>query len=391
MIPGFEFARIPGIHFGPGTFSRLADVVSRIGDRVLVVTGERSLEASGRWIQLSESLDRRSVTLFHVRTGREPSPDDVDRAVSEFRSEDIRVVLAVGGGSVLDLGKAISAMLPHEKSVTDFLEGIGTEEHSGEKVPFVAVPTTSGTGSEATKNAVLSKIGPDGYKKSLRHDNFVPDAAVVDPELILSCPPDVTASTGMDACTQLLEALVSPAATPLTDLLALEGLKSIKDNLVAACTDGAGNVEVRGAMAYAALLSGICLANAGLGIVHGLASPIGGYFPVPHGVVCGTLLASATWVNIEALRREETGDEALRKYARVGWLFSGRDGTDVTEGCDRLVEVLDEWTEQLDIPKLGAYGVAESDVSKILDHTGLKNNPVQLDRGDIQRILEDRI
>ena len=190
----------------------------------------------------------------------------------------IDVVLSTGGGSVIDAGKAVSAMLRVEGSVAEYLEDVGTRKHPGTKVPFVAVPTTAGTGCEATRNAVLSRVGPDGFKKSLRHDNFLPDAAVVDPVLTLSCPPDITAACGLDALTQLLESFVSTKASVLTDVLALSGLEHIGNSLVPACTNSGQDIDMRANLSYAALMSGITLTSAGLGTVHGFASSIGGLF-----------------------------------------------------------------------------------------------------------------
>jgi len=393
MIPTFRFSRIPDVHFGAGTFSRLADLIARRGGNVLLVTGKRSLEVGGRKDMLLDALREKGVTVFHVSVTGEPTPELVDETAARYRGFGIEVVCAVGGGSVIDAGKAVSAMLPKEgDSVSDYLEGVGTETHDGVKVPFIAAPTTAGTGSEATKNAVLSRVGPRGFKKSLRHDNLVPDTAVIDPELTLSCPEPVTTASGMDAFCQLLEAYVSVKATPMTDALALSGLEYASRNLLPACTDGAGDLHVRTGMSYAALLSGVALANAGLGIVHGLASAIGGLFDIPHGVICGTLLAPAVRTTIERLRGlGEEGDLFLEKYARVGATVTGGGGRGTAWCCDALAAELERWAELLDLPFLGDYGVSEADVENILDGTANKNNPVELGREDIRRIVEARL
>ena len=259
-LASFQFYRTPRVRFGAGAFAALAEEAAGFGDEVLVVTGRRSLRASGRLDRLLRSLGERSLAHTVVETSGEPSPERIDEAVAAFRDRRISVVLAVGGGSVVDAGKAISAMLPCAGSVRSYLEGVGDREHSGEKLPFIAVPTTAGTGSEATKNAVLSSVGLDGFKASLRHDNFVPDLAVLDPELSLSCPADVSAACGMDAFCQLLESYVSTRASPLTDSLAVEGLRRAAGSLVAVCTTGADDLEARASMTHASFVSGITLA-----------------------------------------------------------------------------------------------------------------------------------
>ncbi len=394
MIRPFSFAGVPGIVFGPGEFRRVHRTIREFGRHVLILTGLSSLERSGKWDELAEGLAEESIRWSRVTLQGEPSPDFVDDTVSQFREEGVQVVLAVGGGSVVDAGKAISAMLPQDDSVCEYLEGVGHREHNGEKVPFVAVPTTSGTGSEATKNAVLSRIGPQGFKKSIRHDRFIPDVAVIDPELALSCPADVSAACGMDAFTQLLESYVSTKASPFTDALAHSGLSFLKDSLVPVCTTEPNNIEKRAAMAYASLVSGITLANAGLGVVHGLASPIGGQFPIPHGVVCGTLVGAEIRINIEKLRQQgQDGHVALRKYAQVGALLGGKGfrEEETHSCCDLLTDRIDEWTELLNLPRLGDFGVRTSDLDGIAQSTGNKNNPVELNPEEVRGLLLRRL
>ncbi len=394
MIHPFSFSGVPRILFGPGGFDGLDRIVREFGRKALVVTGTSSLDRSGNWDRLASRLRKGSIPYDRVIVKGEPSPDFIDSTVSAFRDRDIQVVLAVGGGSVVDAGKAISAMLPQETSVYDYLEGIGGRTHNGEKVPFIAVPTTSGTGSEATKNAVLSKVGEEGYKRSIRHDRFIPDVAVVDPELMLSCPPGISAACGMDAFTQLVESYVSTQASPFTDALAFSGISHLKESLIPVCTTEGGNIQKRAAMAYASLVSGITLASAGLGVVHGLASPVGGFFPIPHGVACGTLLGAATRMNVEKLRRQgEEGCWALRKYARIGALIRGRDPReeDMDLCCDLLVETVDNWTDLLRIPRLGQYGIGPSHFHKILEGAANKNNPVKLNEEEIKDLLSMRL
>jgi len=408
-IKGFEFSRLPRVHFGSGAFAGIGRVMASFGRNILVVTGGRSLLASGRLDLLWKALRHESLAPFQVTASGEPSPESVDLAVAQCRGRDIQAVLAVGGGSVIDAGKAISAMLPGGGSVFDYLEGVGTgARHSGRKLPFVAVPTTAGTGSEATKNAVLSRTGPSGFKKSLRHENFIPDVAVIDPQLSLTCPAPLTAACGMDAFTQLLESYLSTKASPLTDALALSGIEAIGGSLVQACSDGAGDEKVRGRMAYGAFLSGVTLANAGLGLVHGLASAVGGVREIPHGVVCGTLMGAVNAATIrKLLDREGPGHPALRRFARVGALLGGvewgsvaarcrllveeAEPEDLAAGCRLLTETLDRWTETLRMPRLGAFGVREADLDRIVAATDNKCHPLPLEPHEIREILLTRL
>lgn len=393
MISAFQFIPAPRIVFGAGTRDLIAEEMRKIGDRALVVTGGSSLEKSGAWGRIEGQIRKAGIACERVRVQGEPSPELIDETAAVLKGRGIALVLSIGGGSVIDAGKALAAMMTQDCSVTEFLEGIGGREHDGAVLPHIAVPTTSGTGSEATTNAVLSRVGPDGYKRSIRHDSFIPDLAVVDPELPLSCPAAVTAATGLDACTQLLESYVSTKANPVTDALALSGLGCVGNSLLSACGTGASDTAVRAAMAYGSLMSGICLANAGLGVVHGLAASIGGLFDIPHGVVCGTLLGVATEETIGALRERGEESPALEKYARVGALVAGSDyrHEDRDLLCDRLIETLHAWIEELDILPLGAYGMSRKDCTEIARKTGNKNNPAQLTPAEIEGVMMRRL
>jgi len=392
VISDFTFTRIPQTIFGSGKFNELAKIISQIGQTALIVTGANSLKNSGKLDSFLDDLKKQSIHSSIVSVAGEPSPQIVDDTVNLYRNKTIEIVAAIGGGGVIDAGKAISAMLPQTDSVFDYLEGVGNKLHDGRKIPFVAVPTTAGTGSECTKNAVLSQIGKNGFKKSLRHNNFVPEFALIDPQLSLTCPADITAACGMDAFTQLLESYVSLKASPMTNSLAYSGISLLKDNLVPACTNGSFDINVRGAMAYASYISGITLANAGLGIVHGLASTIGGYFKIPHGVICGTLVGSATRMNIELLReQEQNGHPALKKYAEIGQLLSGSKNENTIKNCNLLLEIIENWTNSLSLPLLRNYEITETDFEKIVNSTGIKDNPVQLNNNQIKKILKERI
>ncbi|MCW8796405.1 MAG: iron-containing alcohol dehydrogenase [Chlorobium sp.] len=389
----FSLLRQPRVYFGPGRFQEIPSLITEFGTTVLLVCGAVSLQRSGALSVLAERLESDSLDYHLCTITGEPSPELVDRAVTEFSDAGIEVVVAIGGGSVLDAGKAISAMLMKNEPVERFIEGQpGFREHDGLKVPFIAVPTTAGTGSEATNNAVLSSVGKEGYKRSLRHPAFVPDIALIDPELMLTMPAALTVASGMDACTQLLEALLSPFASPFTEAVAISGIESFSRSFLPACEKGAEDIDARGGMAYAALMSGIALANAGLGIVHGFASSVGGFVDIPHGTLCSTLLCPATRENIYALREGGSGyREFLSRYARVGRILSGNDSLDDRDACNVLIEVLDSWQQELNFPLLSNFGVTEKDLDYIVGRTRCKSNPVDLDDRVMKKILQERL
>lgn len=387
MINQFTFASTPLLHFGGGKISQLPSILKSYGSKVLLVTGARSFITSPAGKTLLEHTDLIHCSVEKYFVEKEPTPDVIDAAVRKYNVWHPDVVVAIGGGSALDAGKAISAMLPLGESVKPYLEGVGNRMHPGSKVPFIAVPTTAGTGSEATKNAVISETGDNGYKCSLRHNNFVPDVSLIDPELAISCPPFVTAASGMDAFTQLLESYLSTTANPLTDAWALEGLKLVSRSLIKAYTEGS-DLTARTDMALAAYLSGITLANAGLGLVHGFASSIGGFFDIPHGVICSTLMPAANTITVQKLRSEKTNPIALIKYAEAGKIFSQIEGKSEDYYIDSFLAVLQSYHQQLGIPRLNACGISKTDHKKISDKTNNKNNPAKLEKEEILRVLE---
>lgn len=390
-INPFLFSRNPAIHFGAHRAETVGAIVASFGNTVLWVHGAASIVKSGAHKTILESLRGAGLAVYEYEVRGEPSPQTVDSAVSAHKRQPIAVVLATGGGSVIDAGKAISAMLPLDEPVTDYLEEVGSKVHPGTKIPFVAVPTTSGTGCEATKNAVISNVGVNGFKRSLRHDNFMPDVAIVDPLLTLFCPPDITAACGLDALTQLLESYLSTKASVFTDLLAVSGLERMKDSIIPASTTSTHDVSIRTNLAYGALVSGITLANAGLGVVHGFASAIGGLYTVPHGVVCGTLLAPCIRASIQKLIGSENGLPHLVKFAQAGEILCGMRGDTAEETCEMLALKLESYARALTIPMLGKYGITASSIPAIVEKTDNKNNPAKLDKEDLRKILIERI
>lgn len=392
----FDIARLPEIRFGSGTFDQLPDIARRYGTRALLVTGGAHLQRGERWPRLLAGLAEAGIHWQHATVDGEPSPELVDAAVERFRATSPDVVIGIGGGSALDAAKAIAGLLRSGTRVLDHLEGVGRgHPYQGPSTPLIAVPTTAGTGSEATKNAVLSRQGPNGFKKSFRHADLVARVAVVDPSLLATCPKPLIAANGMDAFTQLLESYVSLRANPFTDALAMSGMQAFRDGFWPAWRDD-DPLAQKGyqRIAYASLCSGITLAQCGLGSVHGLASPLGAFFPIPHGVVCGTLVAEATRVNIAALRARAPDSPALRKYAEAGVLLSGRMFNSEQAAQDGLVELLQDWTQRLELPRLGAYGVGEDDVGRIVANCrggSMQTNPLVLDDAEIGDLVRTRL
>lgn len=394
QITDFSVSRLPRIEFGSGALARLPAIARRYGRRALLVTGGGSLKASPVWARITDGLRKEGLSWLHLTIPGEPSPYMVDEAVRALRAENLDVVIGIGGGSALDAAKAIAGLLRPGNSVMDHLEGVGPElPYAGPATPFIAVPTTAGTGSEATRNAVLSVQGVDGFKKSFRDEKLVAEVALLDPDLLATCPPAVIAANGMDAFTQLLESYVSSRAAPLTDSLAWGGMTAVRDGLLPLFTD-AGDAAARARMAYAALVSGITLAQVGLGSVHGLASPLGAFFPIPHGVACGTLLAEATRINIEALAARAPTHAALEKYAKVGRLLSRQAPPDHDAAHAMLLDTLQNWTRTLELPRLGHFGVTAADIPRIVANSrgsSMKTNPVVLEDAEIARIVAARL
>lgn len=390
----FSIARLPRIEFGDGAIDRLPTLVRHFGRRVLLVTGGASLRNSPLWPRLLKNLQVNDIETFDCTVIDEPSPQLVDDLVSQFRPHNIEVVVGIGGGSPLDAAKAIAGLLRLGNSVMDFLEGVGPElPYTGPAVPLIAVPTTAGTGSEATKNAVLSVRGLEGFKKSFRDEKLMPEYALIDPQLLATCPSELIAANGMDALTQLLESYVSTKANPLTDALAEAGLKAVRQSLLHwydhADTPGK-TAAARGRMAYAALLSGINLAQTGLGSVHGLASPLGAFFPIPHGVVCGTLVAKATEVNIEAMNQREEDNLALDRYARAAQLLTGQHYRDEEEAHAALIQLLSGWRQHLQLAPLSRYGVRTEHIEHIVSHSrgsSMRTNPIVLTDEEIADVV----
>lgn len=390
----FTLSRLPQITFGRGVRHQLATTIRNFGTNALFVLGAKHIQSSLHWEEIQTQLNAAGISWFVYEVDGEPSPEQIDTVVQAFRVKQIDVVIGLGGGSAMDAAKAIAGLLKPGNSVMDHLEGVGPElPYLGPPTPFIAVPTTAGTGSEATKNAVLSTHGMEGFKKSFRDEKLVAEIALVDPELLSSCPRHIIAANGMDAFTQLLESYVSSKANRFSDALAWSGMKAVRDSLLIWYRNGETAHEAQAGMAYAAMLSGITLAQVGLGSVHGLASPLGAFFPIPHGVVCGTLVAEATAMNIRALR--ERGDKGtLLKYAQAGRMFAHDIHLSDEAALIKLAQTLTDWAEEMQQPRLSNYGVTVKDIPRIVASSrgsSMKTNPVALTDTELAEILIRRI
>jgi alcohol dehydrogenase class IV len=380
---GFEFYSAGRIVFGSGAADRLAELTSGFGARALLVLGGQSAERSGLRSRLEAQLDVGAI----ARCSGEPTVDAVDEAVALGREAGCDFVVAAGGGAVLDCGKAAAGMMTNTGSLEDYLEGVGQGlSIEAQPLPLAALPTTSGTGSEVTKNAVIS--GP-GYKKSIRSPMLIPDLALVDPLLTHGMPAEVTASCGMDALTQLLEAYLSSGASPLTDGLALQGMQLASRSLLKAYTTPE-EAQAREELALASLFGGLCLANAGLGAVHGFASPLGALFPIPHGVACAALLPQVVRANLEAARG--TGQEArLRlRIAQAAEVITGVRSDDVAEAVESVVSFLEQLQRRLAIPGLARLGLTEARLQEVVAGargSSMRYNPVELSDEQLLAIL----
>jgi alcohol dehydrogenase class IV len=374
----FEFATAARIVFGEGTLAEVPAAARELGTTALLVTGRSPDRA------LALAADLPAAVLFAVEG--EPSIELVRCGVALAREAHAGLVISMGGGSAIDAGKAIAALLANGGDVLDYLEVIGKAQPlSRPSVPFIAIPTTAGTGSEVTRNAVLASPD-DGVKASLRSPFMLPRLAVVDPELTYALPPAITASTGLDALTQLIEPYVSVRANPMTDAVCLVGMRRAAAALPRAWRDGSDR-EARRDMALASLFGGMALANAGLGAVHGFAAPLGGMFPAPHGAVCAALLPHAMEINIRALRARAAEGESLARYTVVARMLTGNAEARAEDGAAWVSRLCRE----LEIPPLATYGVRPEDVAALVEKaaqaSSMKGNPIALTPDELAEVL----
>ncbi len=379
----FEFATATRIIFGHYSIKEVGPIASDMGHCVFVVTGRDHARAA----PLVEELKTRGLKTSTFSVPGEPTTAMVLEGMEQARQAGSDLVIGIGGGSVLDTGKAIAALLTNGGKLLDYLEIVGNgKQILKPPAPYIAIPTTAGTGAEVTRNAVIGS--PEhGVKVSMRSPLMLPRLAVIDPQLTLSMPPPLTAFTGLDALTQLMEAFVSNKANPLTDGICREGMGRAARSLRKAFKDGKDQAA-REDMAMASLFGGLALANAGLGVVHGFAGPLGGMFPAPHGAICGLFLPHVMESNVYALKTRAPASPALARYEEVAQLLTGLSPASATDGV--------KWVRNLcaifEIPSLSGYDLKEKDfpdvVKKIRRASSTKGNPVILTDNELTQILE---
>lgn len=378
-MTAFEFATAGRIVFGEGSAASVPARAAEFGTRVLVVTGRQPARAES----LVEALQERGADVVLLCVDGEPDVAFVSGGAQLARRRTIETVIGIGGGSALDAAKAIAALATNPGEALDYLEVVGAGSPlANAPLPVIAVPTTAGTGSEVTRNAVLT-VPESRVKASLRSPLMLPRLAVVDPVLTYDVPPSITATTGLDALTQLIEPFLSPRANAMTDALCRDGIGRAARSLGRAWRDG-HDAAARADMALASLFGGLALANAGLGAVHGLAAPIGGMVGAPHGAVCAALLPHVMAANVRAMR--DSGEaSALERAAEIGRLLGGR------EDPEAAVDWLRATVDRLGVPRLGHLGVAPSDVAAIagqaLRSSSMRGNPVALGEAQLSEIL----
>jgi len=378
----FEFATATRIIFGAGTLGEVGPIAAEMGKRALVVTGRTAERAK----PLLDLLAAQGVDIVTFSVSGEPTTEVVRRGTQRAREADCDLVIGFGGGSAIDAGKAIAALLTNGGDPLDYLEVIGKGKPlTRPSAPYIAIPTTAGTGAEVARNAVL-RSPQHRVKVSLRSPLMLPRLALVDPELTHTMPPEVTASTGLDALTQVMEPYVSNKANPLTDALCREGMRRAARSLRRAYEHG-DDAAAREDMALVSLFGGLALTNAGLGAVHGFAGPIGGMFPAPHGAVCASLLPHVMTVNVRALQERAPESVALRRYDEIARLLTGNERATAADG----VAWVRELCAALRIPPLSAYGMTEADFPALKEKasraSSMRGNPIKLTAEEMEEVL----
>jgi alcohol dehydrogenase class IV len=378
----FEFSTTGRIIFGNGTIKQLPDYANMLGKSAFIVCGKNT----GRIDSIVDTLNSAGIKTSVFGVSTEPTIPLVLQGIHEARSKGCDLTIGIGGGSVIDAGKAISAMMTNSGGLSEYLEVIGEGKSiAKEPTPYIAIPTTAGTGAEVTCNAVLAS--PEHkVKVSMRNPLMYPHIAIVDPELTYSMPPAITASTGLDALTQLIEAFVSIKANPLTDGICIEGMKRASHSLWIAYKSG--HKSAREEMCIASLFSGLALANAKLGAVHGLAAPLGGMFSAPHGMICARLLPFVIEMNVDVLTKKDPFSDSLRRFDTVAKILT----SDANASAVDAVKWIRNICIEMKIAPLKEFGLKESHMPEIVQQarksSSTKGNPVELTDGELTQILK---
>jgi alcohol dehydrogenase class IV len=381
-----DFSTANRIIFGEGAINDIGTIAGQFGKKAFVVAGgdPKSID------KLKSGLSGAGIETVVFKTAGEPTTKLVEDAIHLARENECQFAIGFGGGSAIDMGKAISVMMTNPGDLLDYLEVVGKNQPITQPAaPMIAIPTTAGTGSEVTRNAVLA-VPEKKVKVSMRSVYMLPRIALVDPELTYALPPRMTANTGMDALTQVLEPYVSTKANAMVDMFCREGMRCAARSLEKAYKDG-DNRQARADMSWTSLLGGLSLANAGLGAVHGLAGPIGGMFHAPHGAICASLLAPVTAMDVKALEERMPGAPALVRYHEIAGILTGNEDANMKDGIDWLQAL----NEELDIPGLSTYGITQEDFDEIIDKalvaSSMRGNPIQLQRAELEIILNEAL
>lgn len=389
-MTAFEFFCLGRSIFGRQTLNRIGELSATLGKRALVVTNAGQPGGGGVVDRLAALLDAAGVAMSCCQQRGEPTVTDVERSLEAAKSASCDLVIGLGGGSAIDAAKAVAGLLTNPGSPLDYMEVVGKGQPLRQPAaPWIAVPTTAGTGAEATRNAVIG-CPEKKFKASLRSEHLLARIALIDPELAVTAPPEVTAASGLDALCQLIESYTSNRAQPLTDALALQGVSLAATALPRACADGS-DLDARESMALAAFFSGITLANAGLGAVHGFAAPLGANFPVPHGTVCAALLPHVVAANIAALEAESAQHPCLERYAELGRRLAQRPALGREEALPACCQFLFDLVQQLRIPPPRDFGLQPSHIPDMValarKASSMRYNPVVLSDETLTLVL----
>ena len=379
----FEFATATRIVFGQKAIKELVPSAKLFGQRALVVVGRSGQRIAGLIAQLREA----GIAVSEFRVSVEPTVAVIEAGLGQAKAERCDLVISIGGGSVIDSGKAIAGLMTNLGRIYDYLEVVGLGHPLiNSSAPFIAIPTTAGTGSEVTRNAVLTAVD-QRVKVSLRSPLMLPRLAIVDPELTYGLPPEITAAAGLDALTQLIEPFLSNASNPLTDSICREGMRRVSRSLQIAYQHG-NDPRAREDMALASLFGGIALANSKLGAVHGFAGPIGGMFPVPHGAICARLLPVVLETNLKALRNRLDQGSGLERFTEMSRILTDDQDSRAEDG----IQWLHDLCVTLKVSPLATYGIKKSDFPEIISQakkaSSMKGNPIELMDNELLQVME---